>query len=136
MPSKDWKTQERGKVLSLVSEVPKSIDRKDPERILEIYDTHNPRFSTFEDDPDYLERVDGAAFRRFVGGLAKLQSSSIQRKDVRVDLLAKNVALVTGMDDWTSRKDNKTTKGRSRFTIVFQKKGTWKVVHEHFTRIR
>lgn len=136
MQAQDAFRDEKGKVLSLVHEVPELIGRKDVKRILEIYDTRNPLFRTFEDDSEYLEKVDGEAFRRFVGGLAKLESSSIQRKDVRVDLLARNVALATGIDDWTSKKDNKTTRGRSRFTIVFRKNGTWKVIHEHFTRIR
>ena len=55
---------------------------------------------------------------------------------MRVDFLAKNVAVVTGIDDWTSRKGGKTFGGRSRFTIVFLKGRSWKVIHEHFTKIK
>jgi ketosteroid isomerase-like protein len=136
MQSSKWEEEERAQVLSLVRAVPKAIERKDVKEILEIYDTHNPKFCTFEDDPDYLERVNGSTFRKFVGGLAKLDSSSIDRKDLKVDFLARNVALVTGIDDWTSRKDDKVIGGRSRFTILLQKNRKWRVVHEHFTKIK
>jgi len=136
MPSDDWEKEGKQEVLTLVYAVPEAIDHKDLKRILEVYDTHNPNFSTFEDDPDYQERVNGVSFRRFIKGIAKLESSYIERKDVRVDILARNVALVTGIDDWTSKKSSEITKGRSRFTIVFQKNETWKVIHEHFTRIK
>lgn len=138
MPSRQSSRIEadRNEVLALVKAVPRAIDHKDVKSILAIYDTDNPRFTTFEDDPEYLERVDGVAFKRFIEGIGKLQSSSIQRKDVRADILSDSVALVTGIDDWSSKRDNKVTKGRSRFTIVFQKiGGKWKVVHEHFTKI-
>ncbi len=121
--------------MSLVKTVPSAIESKDAKTILEIYDTYNPKFSTFEDDPHYSERVDGRRFRKFIGGLADLESASIDRKDVRVDLLSSNVAVVTGIDDWEARQEGKTTKARSRFTIVFWKKGGWKVIHEHFTRL-
>jgi hypothetical protein len=130
-----WETAERKKILLLVNAVPAAIKSKDAKRILEIYDTYNPMFCTFEDDPRYSERVDGRRFRKFIGGLADLESTSIDRRDVRVDLLSKNVAVVTGMDDWKAKLRGKTTKARSRFTIVFWKKGGWKVIHEHFTRL-
>ncbi len=130
-----WETTERKKILALVNAVPAAITSKDTKRILEIYDTHNQRFYTFEDDPHYLERVDGRRFREFIGGLADLELSSIERKDVRVDLLSRNVAIVTGFDDWEAKQKGKTTKARSRFTIIFWKKGRWKVIHEHFTRL-
>lgn len=116
--------------------VPKAIDLKDKDKILGIYDSHDPRFCTFEDTPEFLGRVDGAKFREFVDGLGKLESSSISRRDIRVDFVAKNVAVVTGMDNWTSRMNGKDMGGVSRFTIVFRKKGgKWRVIHEHFTKI-
>jgi ketosteroid isomerase-like protein len=136
MPPKGWEEEEKRRILSLVKAVPKAIDAKDEEKILKIYDTHDPRFSTFEDTPDFLGRVDGARFRRFIGDLGKLESSSITRKDLRVDFVDRNVAVVTGMDDWRSKVDGKETKGVSRFSMVFRKKnGKWKVIHEHFTKI-
>ncbi len=131
-----WEDEERRKVVSLVRAVPKAIDAKDKKKILEIYDSHDPRFCTFEDTPEFLGRVDGGKFRRFIDGLSKLESSSITRKNLRVDFVSRNIALVTGMDDWQSRMNGKETKGVSRFTIVFRKKdGNWKVIHEHFTKI-
>lgn len=116
--------------------VPRAIDTKDTEKILTIYDTKDPGFCTFEDAPDLLGRVDGPRFRKFIGGLRKLESSSTARKDLRVDLVTRNVAVVTGMDDWETKVDGKVTKGTSRFSIVFRKKnGKWKVIHEHFTKV-
>lgn len=128
--------KERRAILSLVMTVPKLIDSKDADAILGIYDTHDPLFCTFEDTPENQDRVSGAQFRKFIGGLSELESSSIKRRDVRVDFVARDVAVVSGMDDWKSRKGGKETKGVSRFTIVFRKKqGRWRVIHEHFTKI-
>jgi hypothetical protein len=136
MPRKGWEEQERKRIISLVKAVPKAIDEKDKAKILRIYDSHDPGFSTFEDTPDFLGRVDGVKFREFIDGLSKLESSSIARRDLRVDFGSKKVAIVTGMDDWQSKMNGKVTKGISRFTIVFRKKkGNWKVLHEHFTKI-
>jgi hypothetical protein len=136
LPPKRWEEEEKRRVVSLVRAVPKAIDTKDKEKILKIYDTHNSKFCTFEDTPDFLGRVDGIRFRKFIDDLGKLESSSIVRKDLRVDFVARNVAVVTGMDDWRSRVNGKTTKGVSRFSIVFRKKDDkWKVIHEHFTKI-
>ncbi len=135
MTRDSWETDERKKVLSLVRAVPAAIAAKDVKAILEVYDTNNPKFCTFEDDPHYLERVDGEGFRKFVGGLAEVDSASIDREDVRVDFLGRAVAVVTGMDVWETKQSSKITKGRSRFTIVLWKKGKWKVIHEHFTRL-
>ena len=67
MYSTGREAEEKEKILSLVYAVPNAIDRKDAKKILSIYDTTNPKFTTFEDDPSYLERVDGARFRRFIG---------------------------------------------------------------------
>jgi hypothetical protein len=136
MPSTTSEAEEKEKVLSLVLAVPNAIDHKDAKKILSIYDTTNPKFSTFEDDPSYLERVDGARFRKFIGELANLEASSIDRKDVRIDFLARNVAVVTGIDDWTSRRGGKAIGGRSRFTIILLKGRSWKIIHEHFTKIK
>ena len=136
MPLKEWEEEERREVVSLVRAVPKAINAKDTNKILEIYDTQDQGFCTFEDTPDFLNRVDGPRFRKFIDGLGKLESSSIDRKDIRVDFVARNVAVVTGMDDWQSKIDGKVTKGVSRFSVVFRKKnGKWKVIHEHFTKI-
>jgi ketosteroid isomerase-like protein len=136
MSRKGWEEEERKRIVSLVRRVPKAIDAKDKKKILEIYDSHDPNFCTFEDTPDFLGRVDGAKFREFVDGLSNLESSSISRRDIRVDLVSRNIAIVTGIDDWQSKMDGKVTKGISRFTIVFRKKkGDWKVIHEHFTKI-
>jgi len=136
MPPKGWEEEEKRRVVSLARAVPKAIDTKDKKKILKIYDSHDPRFCTFEDTPDFLGRVDGPRFRKFIDELGKLESSSIARKDLRVDLVARNVAVVTGMDDWQSKINGKETKGVSRFSIVFRKKkGKWKVIHEHFTKI-
>lgn len=136
MPREGWEAEERNKILSLVNAVPTAIASKDARGILEIYDTHNPKFSAFEDAPHYLERVDGQGFRKFVDGLADLEFSSMDRQDVRVDFLARSVAVVTGIDDWETRGHGKTSRGRSRFTIVFWKKGRWKIIHEHFTKLK
>lgn len=131
-----WREKERRSVLSLVMAVPKAIDSKDKDAVLRVYDTYDPLFCTFEDTPDRQDRVDGVQFRKFIEGLGNLESSSIDRKDVRVDLITRNVAVVSGMDDWESRQDGKEIKGVSRFTIVFRKKkGEWKAIHEHFTKI-
>jgi ketosteroid isomerase-like protein len=137
-PRKGWEEEgeEKRRVVSLVKAVPKAIDTKDKEKILRIYDTYDPMFCSFEDTPDFLGRVDGPKFREFIDGLGKLESSSIARKDIRVDFVARNVAVATGMDDWESRINGKVTRGVSRFSIVFRKKdGEWKVIHEHFTKI-
>jgi len=116
--------------------VPKAIDARDKETILGIYDTRDPSFCTFEDTPENQNRIDGAEFRKFIDGLGLLESSSIDRNDVRVDLVANDVAIVSGKDIWSSRISGKDTKGVSRFSIVFRKKkGEWKVIHEHFTKI-
>ena len=116
--------------------VPKAIDSKDKKTILRIYDTYDPSFCTFEDTPENQNRIDGEEFREFVDGLGQLDSSSIDRKDVRVDLIADDVAVVSGMDTWSSSMKGKETKGISRFSIVFRrKKGEWKVIHEHFTKV-
>jgi ketosteroid isomerase-like protein len=136
MPRKGWEEEEKRRVVSLVRAVPKAIDAKDKKKILKIYDSHDPRFCTFEDTPDFVGRVDGPKFREFIEGLGKLESSSITRKDIRVDFVSRKIAIVTGMDDWQSKQAGKETKGVSRFTIVFRKKkGEWKVIHEHFTKI-
>jgi len=136
MPGKGWEEKERKKIVSLVRSVPKAIDSKDKKKILKIYDSNDPIFCTFEDTPDFLGRVDGAKFREFIDGLSKLESSSISRRDLRVDFASKRIAIVTGMDDWQSKMDGKVTNGVSRFTIVLRKnEGNWKVIHEHFTKI-
>ncbi len=137
-PRKGWEEEgeEKRRVVSLVKAVPKAIDTKDKEKILKIYDTYDPMFCSFEDTPDFLGRVDGPKFREFIDELGKLESSSIARKDIRVDFIARNVAVATGIDDWESRISGKVTRGVSRFSIVFRKKsGEWKVIHEHFTKI-
>jgi ketosteroid isomerase-like protein len=136
MPRRGWEADEKRKIVSLVRTVPKAIQAKDKIKILRIYDTHDPMFCTFEDTPDFLGRVDGPKFREFIGELEKLESSSIIRKDIRVDFVSRKIAIVTGMDDWRSKLDGRETKGISRFTIVFKKKkDEWKVIHEHFTKI-
>jgi len=136
MPRKGWEEKERKRIVSLVRAVPKAIDTKDKKKILKIYDSNDPNFCTFEDTPDFLGRVDGTKFREFVDGLSKLESSSITRRDLRVDFVAKEIAIVTGMDDWRSKMDGKVTNGVSRFTIVLRRnEGNWKVIHEHFTKI-
>ncbi len=135
MTRDSWETDERKRVLSLVRAVPAAIAAKDVKTILEVYDTNNPKFCTFEDDPHYLERVDGEGFRKFLGGLGEVDSASIDREDVRVDFLDRAVAVVTGTDVWETKQSSKITKGRSRFTIILWKKGKWKVIHEHFTRL-
>jgi hypothetical protein len=134
MPEAEWEGEERKRILSLVRLVSKAIEKKDAESILPVYDTYDKNFCTFEDTVPY-SRVDGAQFRNFVRGLANLQSASIDRQDVRVDFITRNVAIVTGMDDWEIKQNNNSIKGRSRFTIVFRKRRAWKAIHEHFTRI-
>jgi hypothetical protein len=132
MKSKDPELIEKAKVASLVRSFPDY--HKDLKKLLDVYDTYNPMFSIFEDIPEYLERRDGAAFRKLVGGLSKFES--YERKDVRVELLGRHVAVATGYDDWTSKTGRKVTEGRFRFTMVLKKSDrTWKVMHEHFTRI-
>jgi hypothetical protein len=132
MKSTSPESAEKAKVVSLVQVLPDY--HADLKKLLEVYDTYNPMFSIFEDVPDYLERRDGAAFRKLVGGLSKFES--YERKDVRVDLLGRNVAVATGYDDWTSRTGGKVEKGRFRFTMVLKKRNRmWKVIHEHFTQI-
>jgi ketosteroid isomerase-like protein len=136
MPRKGWEEKEKKRIVSLIRAVPKAIDAKDKKKILKIYDSHDPNFCTFEDTPDFLGLVDGAKFREFIDGLSKLESSSISRRDLRVDFVSKRIAIVTGMDDWQSKMESKVTKGVSRFTIVLRKsKGNWKIIHEHFTKI-
>jgi len=136
MAAKGWEEEEKRRVMSLVRVVPKAIEKKNIEKIFEIYDTHDPRFSTFEDTPAFLGLMDGPKFRIFVKNLRKLESSSIHRKEIRVVFAARSVAIVTGMDDWRSRQNGKETKGISRFTIVLRKKKKeWKIIHEHFTKV-
>jgi len=126
--------EERQKILSRVMAVPEAISTKNKSRILKMYDSFNPKFSSFEDVPDY-SLVDGSRFRRFIEELSEIKSASIDRQKVRLDFLAKDVALVTGVDDWRIETRGRVSKGRSRFTIIFWRRGTWKVIHEHFTRI-
>jgi ketosteroid isomerase-like protein len=136
MPRKGWEEKESKRIVSLIMAVPEAIDAKDKKKILKIYDSNDPSFCTFEDTPDFPGRVNGAKFREFIDGLSKLESSTITRNDLRADFLSKKIAIVTGMDDWQSKTDGKVTKGVSRFTIVLRKKkGSWKVIHEHFTKI-
>jgi ketosteroid isomerase-like protein len=133
-PSNEERREKR-KILSIVNAVPKAISAKDTKLILSIYDTEDAKFCTFEDIPPY-SRINGTQFRNFINNLANLESSSIKRRDLRIDLITSDVAVVTGIDDWKIKQKNVETMGKSRFTIIFQKKGpTWKVVHEHFTNL-
>ena len=136
MPRTETEGQEKRKIVALANAVPRAIESKDKETILKIYDSHNPKFSTFEDTPDFLGLVNGFKFRKFIDGIGKLEASSINRNDVRVNFVSGKVAIVTGLDDWWTRLDGKVTKGVSRFTIIFWKKnGRWRIIHEHFTKI-
>ena len=126
--------EEREKILSRVMAVPEAISTKKKSRILQVYDSFDPKFSAFEDVPDY-SLVDGSRFRRFIEELSEIKSASIDRQNVRLDFLARDVAVVTGVDDWRIETGGGVSKGRSRFTIVFWRRGSWKVIHEHFTRI-
>src|SRR5437867_2756120 len=126
--------EERQQILSRVMAVPEAISTRNKNRILKVYDSFNPKFSSFEDVPDY-SLVDGSRFRRFIEELAEIKSASIDRQNIRLDFLAKDIALVTGVDDWRIEKGGRVSRGRSRFTIIFWKRGSWRVIHEHFTRI-
>src|SRR3989442_13921947 len=98
-PRKGWEEEgeEKRRVVSLVKAVPKAIDTKDKDEILRIYDTYDPMFCSFEETPDFLGRVDGPKFKEFIDGLGKLESSAFARKDVRVEVIADNDAVDTGM---------------------------------------
>ena len=114
--------------------MPKAIATGDPQTILRIYDTYNPKFSTFEDSPNY-RLLDGRRFRKFVSRMGDIESASFDRKNLRVDLLTDRIAIVTGIDDWEVKRPGRVRKATSRFTIVFWKKRGWKIIHEHFTEI-
>lgn len=126
-------------ILRLVSSISKAITSNNSRMILAIYDTRDPRFCTFEDAPEYPLRVNGAKFEDFISELvseARAERLKIDKRDVRADFLSRNVAVVTGFENLQAIRNGKTTKARSRFTIVlWKKRKKWKVIHEHFTRI-
>lgn len=139
MLQRSWETKEKKVILRLVSSISKAIESNDSRTILAVYDTRDPKFCTFEDTPEYLHRVNGAKFEEFISKLvseSKAGRLKIEKRDVRVDFLDRKVAVVTGFENVQVIRNRRTTKARSRFTIVLWKNGEkWKVIHEHFTRI-
>src|SRR5438093_11618632 len=126
--------EERQKILSRVMAVPEAISTKNKSRILKMYDSFNTKFSSFEDVPDYSV-VAGSRIKKFIEELSEIKSASIDRQKVRLDFLAKDVALVTGVDDWRIETRGRVSKGRSRFTNIIRRRGTRKVIHEPLTGV-
>lgn len=126
-------------ILRLVASISRAITSNNSKMILAVYDTRDPKFSTFEDTPGYPLRVNGAKFEEFVSELvseSRAERLKIDKRDVRVDFLGRNVAVVTGFENLQAIRNDKTIKARSRFTVVmWKKRKKWKVIHEHFTRI-
>lgn len=122
-----------------MSSISKAIISNDGGMILSTYDTRDPKFCTFEDTPEYPLRVSGNKFEEFISELlneSRAQHLRLDKRDVRVDFLSRNVALATGLENIQTTRNGLTTKTRSRFTIVlWKKRSRWKVIHEHFTRI-
>ena len=139
MQQRSWETTEKRTIRRLVSSISKAIMSHDGSVILTAYDTRDPKFCTFEDTPDYPLRVNGAKFEEFIDALVSESNAGrlkIDKTDIRVDFVRRDVAVVTGLENVQTIRHGKRTKSRSRFTIVlWKKRNKWKVIHEHFTRI-
>jgi Calcium/calmodulin dependent protein kinase II Association. len=126
---------EKEKIKSLITSLADAVAKKDLNFILSIYDTSNPLFSTYEDGKDYT-LFNGEKFRKFLQELNYIDELSIQCSNIQVNLLTKDIAIVTGIDKWQTKEGEKVENGQSRFSIVLKKaKDKWKIIHEHFTRI-
>lgn len=127
------------KIRDLISKYFQLAKSKEIERIPDFFDQ---RFTKFGDSPPYDRRELERALM-----LEQLQFASISDYDFKIedlkidivgDMAVATFALAsTGMivDDYSFR--GTTISNRSRATIVFQKdkKGAWKMLHQHLSKI-
>jgi ketosteroid isomerase-like protein len=112
---------------------------KEIEKIEEFLD---PRFTKFGDSPPYDRRDFGRALMLEQLHFASLSDYDFKIENLNTEVMG-DVALatflleVTGMiiDDYSFR--GTSVKSKSRVTIVLQKdkKGRWKMVHQHLSKL-
>jgi ketosteroid isomerase-like protein len=118
----------------LIDEVSEALQALDVEGILRHYAVDDPRFTAFEDHPPY-DRLDGNRFREFAAALTSLEEIKAEKYDIRIDLFG-HMAIATGYERWSIKGPEGADRGRTRFTLVLERKPEgWRVVHEHFTRL-
>ncbi len=101
--------------------------------ITAAYALNDSRFSAFEDRAPF-RRLGGKSLKHLFKEVEEMDQVTDKKNGVKVNIFG-DVGLATGYEDWSTVKGGVRTRAKSRFTMLFIRKGgDWFVIHEHFTR--
>jgi ketosteroid isomerase-like protein len=122
-------------VAKIIHELFEAAEQGDLQR-LESFHLYGPKFSKFDDMPPSA-RQDAAATRRQERmALSALTDFSATVEDLRVDVLG-SVAVATFILRYSFETPDASGSASARSTMVLvETADTWKIVHEHFSRLR
>src|ERR1044071_337635 len=117
-----------------LQEVISAAENKDFER-LDSYHLYGPKFTKFT--TSLPERLDATAGRKGEhDGLGAARGLKMRADGLKIDVFG-NVGIATFILDYSFEAGGQVAHRKERSTIVFVKEGdgSWKIAHEHLSRI-